>query len=195
MIADHVQKVLGALSAMVGAVISFAAAGGLNQIVGARELQILGLLSVVLGAATTASGVTNTAKVKVAEAMQDAINSTPPKQAGFARVPLLVTLLMTLLAGCALLGVPTPNTLNERVAAAYVSVTTVRQETLSLLQSGKITATDAKNIESQADNARAGIDIASQLETTNPTQASDRLTVSLSVLQALETYLTQHGNK
>lgn len=195
MIADHVQKVLGALSAMVGAVISFAAAGGLNQIVGARELQILGLLSVVLGAATTASGVTNTAKVKVAEAMQDAINSTPPKQAGFARVPLLVTLLLTLLAGCALLGVQTPKTLNERVAAAYVSVTTVRQETLSLLQSGKITVTDAKNIESQADNARAGIDIASQLETTNPTQASDRLTVSLSVLQALETYLTQHGSK
>lgn len=120
---------------------------------------------------------------------------TPPQSAGFAGVPLLATIAITVLAGCSLLGVPVPQTMNERVSAAYISVTTVRQETLSLLQAGKITAADAKNIETQADNARSGIDIAKQLDLTNPAQASDRLTAALSVLQALETYLTQKGSK
>jgi uncharacterized membrane protein len=80
MICENIQKILGMLSAIVGAVVSFAAAGGLNQIVGARELQILGLMSVVLGAATAASGITNTAKVKIAEAMQTAIHASPDVQ-------------------------------------------------------------------------------------------------------------------
>lgn len=126
-----------------------------------------------------------------------AVESSPAvnKSAGFARVPLLASIAITVLAGCSLLGVPVPKTLNERVSAAYISVTTVRQETLSLLQAGKLTKTDAQNIETQADNARSGIDIAKQLDITNPAQASDRLTAALSVLQALETYLTQKGSK
>lgn len=107
----------------------------------------------------------------------------------------IIPVLLLILQGCAILGVPAPQTMNERLSAAYISVTTVRQETLSLLQAGKITATDAKNIETEADNARAGIDIAKQLDLTNPAQASDRLTAAISVLQALETYLTQKGSK
>lgn len=92
-LSDHIQKILGTLSAVTGAVVSYAAVGGLNEIMGARELQILGLLNVIFGAATFARDSSNSAKLKVAEAMQTAINATPPpKQGGFARIGVLIAL-------------------------------------------------------------------------------------------------------
>ena len=98
-------------------------------------------------------------------------------------------LALLLVGACAYLGQPTPETFNERAAAAYTSVTAVRQTALTLLQTGNITAEDAKNIQESADNVRAGVDVARTIAVTNPGQAENRLTAAIAALSALNAYL------
>lgn len=76
-ILSNLQKILGVASAMVGAAVSFAAAGGASELFNDAAIQLLGLTNVVLGAATAASGFNTSAQVKIAEAMQSAIKATP----------------------------------------------------------------------------------------------------------------------
>ena len=96
---------------------------------------------------------------------------------------------LLLLGACSYLGQPTPETFNERAAAAYASVTAVRQTALTLLQTGSITAADAQNVQEGADNVRAGIDVARNIAVTNPGQAENRLTAAIAALNALNAYL------
>lgn len=93
------------------------------------------------------------------------------------------------LTGCATLGVDAPKTFNEKVAVALSTVTIVRDTTISLLTADHITAEDAENIQTQANNARNGIDIARQLHATNPGPAENRLDAAVTILKALEDYL------
>lgn len=93
------------------------------------------------------------------------------------------------LSACGTLGVPTPETFRERIAAGYVTVTGIRQTNLTLLQAKKISPDDAGNVNTSADQARAGIDIARNLETVDPAGATNRLNASIAILQALQTYL------
>jgi len=95
------------------------------------------------------------------------------------------------LNACTAFGVRSPETFNERLAVGYVTVTTVRTTALSLLQSRQISVEDAENVQAQADNARAGLDIAVTLSGTDVTAAENRLAVSLTVLSALQSYLQQ----
>lgn len=101
----------------------------------------------------------------------------------FAAVALLV------LCACSSLGLPTAKTFNERLAVGYGTVTTVRQETGTLLSGNRIKAEDAQNVQTQADNARTGLDLARAVSPTDPTGAETKLTQALQVLQALQTYL------
>ncbi len=96
----------------------------------------------------------------------------------------------TLLAGCAQLGVPTPETLNQRAAVALTSVTAVRTSATTLLQAKKLTAEDGANILVATDNARAGIDIARKL---GPAQGIDRIKAVQIALEGLQTYLASKG--
>ena len=100
-----------------------------------------------------------------------------------------MVLALLLLGACAYLGQPTPETFNERAAAAYASVTAVRQTALTLLQTGNITPADAQNVQEGADNAREGIDVARSIAVTNPGQAENRLTAAVVALNALNAYL------
>ena len=101
-----------------------------------------------------------------------------------------ISMLALLLVGaCSYLGQPTPETFNERAAAAYASVTAVRQTALTLLQTGSITADDAQNVQEGADNARAGIDVARTIAVTDAGQADNRLTAAIVALNALNAYL------
>jgi NADH:ubiquinone oxidoreductase subunit 4 (subunit M) len=102
----------------------------------------------------------------------------------FAIVPLLF-----MLTACASLGLPTAKTFNERAAVAYGTVTTVRETTASLLVAKKITASDAQNVQNQANTAREGIDLARSVVATNPGDADTKLTAAITVLSALQTYL------
>lgn len=101
----------------------------------------------------------------------------------------IVPLLAILLLGCASMGVPTPQTFRERIAAAYVTVTGIRQTTLTLLQAKKISPDDAGNVNQSADQARAGVDIARSIETVDPTGADNRLNASIAILESLQAYL------
>lgn len=101
--------------------------------------------------------------------------------------------LLVFLAACQPLGIPKPETFNERLAFGYSTVTTARQTALTLLQSGKISADDAQQVQGQADNARTGLDIARSLSATEPQAADTKLTAILTALTALDAYLKSRG--
>lgn len=95
--------------------------------------------------------------------------------------------LLVMLTACATLGVATPKTFNERLAAAYSTVTAARDTTATLLSANKISAVDARNAQEQLDNARTGLDLARQIHTSDPAGAQTRLdaiVVGLATLQA-----------
>lgn len=109
---------------------------------------------------------------------------------------LLMAFMLALLVGCAQLGVPTPDTFNQKLAVGVASVTEVRQTATTLLVAGKITSADAENIQKQADTARDGLNVARGLSGTDLSAASNKLTAATAILQALQTYLiTNQGSK
>ncbi len=94
-----------------------------------------------------------------------------------------------LLVACATLGVPTPESFNERTAFALAQITAVRESAARLVTSGSISAEDAQNIQQQADSARAGVDIAIVIHDTDPAQAENRLKTAQVIVDALRAYL------
>lgn len=99
-----------------------------------------------------------------------------------------------LLTACSVLGVATPKTFNERLAASYTTVTGIRNTAGTLLVAGKITASDAANVQQQADNARTGLDLARQIHATNPPAGDAKLDAVVTALTALEAYLRTRGS-
>lgn len=101
---------------------------------------------------------------------------------GLQRIASLIVL-AGLLASCASLG------FNERMAYGYSAVTAARDTAGELLDAGTISADDAANVQAQADNLRAGLDIARSVYAADPTAGSDKLTAALAGLDALSVYL------
>lgn len=97
--------------------------------------------------------------------------------------------LLLTLSACQTLGVTTPKTFNERLAAGYATVTGARDTTATLLTSGKLSAPDAQNVQRQLDNARTGLDLARQIHATNPPAGDARLDAVVTGLTALQAYL------
>ena len=94
-------------------------------------------------------------------------------------------------AGCASMGVPSPETFNQRVAVGIASVSTARDTAATLLAAGKIGKEDAANIQKQADVAREGLDVARRLETSGQmTDAASRLEMANAIMRELQKYLT-----
>ncbi len=106
-----------------------------------------------------------------------------------ARYAPFYALLLVMLTACATLGVQAPQTFNERLAAAYTTVTAARDATATMLTSGRLSAADAQNVQSQLDNARTGLDLARQLHATNPPAGDARLDAVVMGLTALQAYL------
>lgn len=104
-------------------------------------------------------------------------------------------LLLILLAGCASLGLPTPTTFNERLAAAYSTVEGVRSEADALLLAKRITPDDAQNIQNQATSARSALDVASLAFIRDPAAADTKLTATITALTALQGYLATRRGK
>lgn len=94
-----------------------------------------------------------------------------------------------LLVGCAAFGVPTAETLPSRVAVGIIAVTEVRNQTLFLARAGKLSKEDAENLQKQADNVRAGLEVARTLFITDPAGADAKLQQTRMVLVALQQYL------
>lgn len=99
------------------------------------------------------------------------------------------------LVACAGLGIPDTDTFNKKAAVAITSVEAVRQTAFVMLTAGKISSMDAQNVQNQADNARAGIEIARQMSASTPDlpAANARLTVAITTLTALQQYLDTKG--
>jgi len=106
-----------------------------------------------------------------------------------ARIYLSLVALL-LIVGCETLGIAKPETFKEKLAVGYVTVTAVRQSATTLLTAKRLTADDAQNVQDQANNARAGLDIARGLEKTDPKAADAKLTAIRTALTALQAYLT-----
>lgn len=96
-----------------------------------------------------------------------------------------------LLAGCQLLGVPVPQTFNEKAASALTTVTGARQTALTLLQAQKITPDDAENVNEQADTLRKGVEVARAIHATQPVAGDARLAATITALTALTAYLEE----
>lgn len=100
-------------------------------------------------------------------------------------------IVLTMLVSCAsILGV-NPKTFDERLAAGYVSVTTIRKTGAILVTAKAITANDGQNIQDSANNVRSGLDIARQLHDVLPQAGEDKLTSTLVILNGLQQYLDQ----
>lgn len=97
------------------------------------------------------------------------------------------------MAACAAIGAPEPQTFNQKVAVGIASVTTVRQSATVLLNAGKISVDDAKNVQAQADTAMAGITIARSVGHTDQAAGQTKLNAALTILQALDAYLKSKG--
>lgn len=113
---------------------------------------------------------------------------------GFLVIACAAIVLLALTA-CGALGVQSPQTFSQRLATGYVTVTGVRSMSNTMLAAQKIGSADHQNIEQQADNARAGLDIASNLAKVDQSSAEAKLTSVLTVLDALETYVLSKENQ
>ena len=80
-------------------------------------------------------------------------------------------------------------TFNERLAVGYSTVTAARESAASLLIAGKVSVEDARHVQAQADNARAGLDVARAIHAASPDAAEEKLTAILAGLEALSNYL------
>ena len=102
--------------------------------------------------------------------------------------------LLALFVGCASIGLPVPETFNQKLAVSLGAVTAVRESTITLLKAGKISADDAQNVQNQANNLRTGLDIARDIARTDPKAGDAKLTALHSALNALQTYLNTKGS-
>jgi hypothetical protein len=102
---------------------------------------------------------------------------------------MVVLLLLVPLAACAPIGVSTPQTFDERLAASVATVSAVRTSTTTLLRENLISAEDAQRLRAQADDARSGIDVAKALHATEPGASDTRLAAVRLDLNGLQTYL------
>jgi hypothetical protein len=117
--------------------------------------------------------------------------------------PLMVMALF--IAACAQFGIGQTDTFNKRIAAAYVLVQTVADSATAAVQSGKLKPADAQNVVTTGKAALAGIDVAKSVyaeacpavgtATCTAPAADAKLTATLTVLQALQSYLATQGVK
>lgn len=106
----------------------------------------------------------------------------------------IASFMLALVVGCAALGSATPDTFNQKLAVGVATVAEVRTTAATLLQAGKISVADAKNVQASADVAREGFNVARGLASTDLTAASTRLDVANAALKALQAYLvTKQG--
>src|SRR3990167_1885869 len=100
-----------------------------------------------------------------------------------------------LLAACAQLGLPTAQTFDQKLLVAYGTVGAVKKTTLSLLNADKIDVKDAENVQTQTDNVQAALDVSRGLAKTDLTAANNKLSATITILTALQSYLATKGKK
>lgn len=101
----------------------------------------------------------------------------------------MLSFVVAFVVACAAVGLPTPDTMNERIAAAQGTVTQVRVSATQLLTAKQITVVDAENVLKSTDAAAEGIAVVRTIAASDPATANAKLTATVSVLTALQAYL------
>jgi hypothetical protein len=91
-----------------------------------------------------------------------------------------------LFQGCAELA---PDTFNKKLATGYAAVQAVNESASALLTAGKISKADAQNVVSTSRTALVALDAAAEMGKTDPAGADVKLTATIAILTALQTYL------
>lgn len=102
---------------------------------------------------------------------------------------LWLSFVLVALSACAVLGVPNPETFNQRAASTYTSISATRLTAAALVGGGVLSKADGANVQEQADAARGGVDLARQIHANAPQAGEDRLQLSIAILTAIQTYL------
>lgn len=97
--------------------------------------------------------------------------------------------ILLILAACSTLGVPAPQTFNERAAAATVTANSASRTSLTLLRAHKISPDESDRFIDRAEEAQSVIDTARAIYAMNPGEAENRLSTTIAVLQVLVTEL------
>lgn len=105
------------------------------------------------------------------------------------RLKAACAVLIVVLSGCSVLGVPPADTFNKRVVVANGIVEQVSRTVETLFVAGKLTKEDAQAYNERAESAATGIDIAVQAHATDPTGADTRLGAIIAALNALKSEL------
>lgn len=105
------------------------------------------------------------------------------------------TALLVLTTACAQLGLATPETFNQKAAAAYGTVTQIRETASQLNDQKLISNDDAANVLASTDVARTGIETARKMNTLDPTAADGKLEAIRAGLNAVMTYLASRQKK
>lgn len=108
---------------------------------------------------------------------------------------LLLTLAILALAGCQSLGLAPAQTLDQKLAYGYAGVTTALTTIASATTAGQLTSIQATNANALALQVKSVLDSARALESTNAPAAQNDLTLAISSLTAVQTYLTATGVK
>lgn len=106
-----------------------------------------------------------------------------------------VSLMLSMIAGCQVLGLTAPQNFSERVAAGYTTCATIRDTALILGRGGKLTLGDAENIQRQTDHLRTAIDLARAMYPLSEQNAEQKLSATLAALVALDTYLKEKSRE
>lgn len=103
------------------------------------------------------------------------------------RAGISLYLAVVFLAACTAFGLAAPQTLNEKIAYAFGSVTTIRVTATNLLEGGTITATEAAKVQAGADLARQSLEAARAASSAGDvTTAEGKLATAQSILNTLQ---------
>lgn len=108
--------------------------------------------------------------------------------------PLVLSVAMMLIAisaACAQLGVSSPDTFDKKLVAGYAGVKAASDSVMTLYQSGRISADEARSASYSLHQVVAGLDTARSVAQTDPKGGDDRLALAITSLGALQTFLLQ----
>lgn len=103
--------------------------------------------------------------------------------------------LLLLLCSCSSLGLAPAQGFDQKLAYAEQVDTSVLTASTAALRAGEISSADQQQVITMADQAKALIDSAKLLSSTDPTQANAKLALASAVLTQIQTYLNSRKGK
>lgn len=107
--------------------------------------------------------------------------------------PLAGALLAALVCACSTLNLAPAQSFGQRLAYAYGAHTAVLEATARAHAAGSLSAADVQHVTGAADQSRALLDAARELQASDPAGADTRLQTAAHILAELQTWLRARG--